>query len=115
MSRFCRLCDTNKNLQKTDPIAFENFKANHSCSANYKGSVPNMEVTRAKRIFSRSIDNRKLRYVEMYSDGDNKTYPAIKDTYVNGNDCDIELQKKRMCWSCPEKGWHKVEEAEKRG
>ena len=95
MSRFCRLCDANKNLEKNDPIAFENFKANHnSCSANYKGSAPNMEVTGAKRIFSRSIDNQKLRYVEMYSDGDSKAYPAIKDTYVNSNDSDIEVQKK---------------------
>ena len=95
MSRFCRLCDANKNLEKNDPIALENFKANHnSCSANYKGSAPNMEVTGAKRIFSRSIDNQKLRYVEMYSDGDSKAYPAIKDTYVNSNDSDIEVQKK---------------------
>ena len=95
MSRFCRLCDPNKNLEKNDPIAFENFKANHnSCSANYKGSAPTMEVTGAKRMFSRSTDNRKLRYVEMYSDGDSKTYPAIKDIYVNSNDSDIEVQKK---------------------
>ena len=77
MSWFCRLCDANKNLEKTDRIAFENFKAYHnSCSANYKGSAPNMEVTGAKRIFSWSIDNRKLRYIEMHSDRDSKTYPA---------------------------------------
>ena len=94
MSRFCRFCDANKNLQKTDPITFQNFRANHSCSANYKGSSPNMEVTGAKRMFSWSISNQKLRYVEMYSDGDSKPYPAIKDTYVNGNDSDIEVQKK---------------------
>ena len=48
MSRFFRLCDANKNPEKTDPIAFENFKANHNCFANYKGSAPNMEVTGAK-------------------------------------------------------------------
>ena len=84
-----------KILKKTDPIAFENFEVNHnSCSANYKASDPNKEVIGAKRIFSRSIDNRKLRYVEMYSDGDSKTYPAIKDTYVNSNDSDIKVQKK---------------------
>ena len=84
-----------KILKKTDPIAFENFKVNHnSCSANYKASDPNKEVIGAKRIFSRSIDNRKLRYVEMYSDGDSKTYPAIKDTYVNSNDSHIKVQKK---------------------
>ena len=104
MSQFCRLCDASKNLEKTGPIAFEDFKANHSSSANYKGPAPNMKVTGAKGIFSRSVDNRKLRYVEVYLDGDSKTYPAIKeDTYVNGNDSGIEVQKKKMCRSCPEK------------
>ena len=49
--RFCRLCDANKNLEKSDPIAFENFKANHRCTANYKGSAPNMEITGAKEYF----------------------------------------------------------------
>ena len=53
-----------------------------------------MEVAGAKIIFARSIDNRKLRYVEMHSDRDRKTYPVVKDTYVNGNDSDIEVQKK---------------------
>ena len=97
MSRFCRLCDANKNLEKTDSIAFENFKANHSCSANYEGSAPNMEVMllEQKEYFhGLPIGNQKLRYVEMYSDGDSQTYPAIKDTYVNSNDSDIEIQKK---------------------
>ena len=94
MRRFYRLCGANTNLEKTDPIAFENFKANHNYSANYKISSSNMEVTGANRIFSRSIDNRKLRYVEIYSDGDSKTYSEIKDTYVNGNDSDTEVQKK---------------------
>ena len=73
MSRFCRLCDANKNLEKTDSIAFENFKANHSCSANYEGSAPNMEVMllEQKEYFhGLPIGNQKLRYVEMYSDGD---------------------------------------------
>ena len=53
-----------------------------------------MEVAGAKIIFARSIDNRKLRYVEMHSDGDRKTYPVVRDTYVSGNDSDIEVQKK---------------------
>ena len=57
-------------LKKTDPIAFENFKANHNCSENYKGSAPNMEVTGTKKIYSGSKDDRKLRCVEVYSDED---------------------------------------------
>ena len=55
-----------------------------------------MEVTGARRIFGRSIENNNLRYVEMFSDGDSKTYSAIKDTYMNcsGDLLDIEVEKK---------------------
>ena len=48
MSQFCILCDANKNLQKANPTAFENFKANHDCSANYKGPAPYLEATGGK-------------------------------------------------------------------
>ena len=76
---FCRFCGANKNLQRTDLIAFRELKANQTCSANYKGSAPNLEVTRANIKFSWSLDNRKLRYDEMYSEEDRKTYTAIKE------------------------------------
>ena len=78
--------------------------------------APNIEVTGAKKIFSRSIDNRKLRYVEMYSDRDSKTYSATKDTYVNSNDSNIEVQNKECVSHVQKKvGTRLIEEAEERG
>ena len=56
-----------------------------------------MEVTGTKRIFDRSVETNQVPYVEMFSDGDSKTYPAIKDTYSNtgsGNLAPIEVRKK---------------------
>ena len=51
ISRFCRLCDANKNLEKSDPIAFENFKANHSCTANYKVQLQTLRLLEQKKYF----------------------------------------------------------------
>ena len=95
MSRSCKPCNQNKDLENTDPNAFAVWKANHTCSMNYQGSAPNMEVTGAKKIFSRSITERSLRYVQMFSDGDSKTFPAIKNTYLEGDVLPkTEVQKK---------------------
>ena len=96
MSRYCKSCILKEELKKSDPIAYATWKATHQCLVNYQGSAPNMEVTGAQRIFSRSIENNNLRYVEMFSDVDSKTYPAIKETYINcsGDLLGIEVQKK---------------------
>ena len=38
-----------------------------------------MEVIGAKRIFEWSIDQHKLRYSDLYGDGDSKSFSAVKD------------------------------------
>ena len=39
MSKTCKACKQKEQLQKTDPDAYEAWKANHSCSINYQGSA----------------------------------------------------------------------------
>ena len=53
-----------------------------SCSTNYAGSAPMMEVEGAKGIFGRSISNRKLRYLKYYGDGDSKAFATVRDFYL---------------------------------
>lgn len=91
MNRYCKPCDQKKKILSADEfhIWFENHTV--SCSANYEGSAPMMEVEGAKRIFKRSIESRKVRYMEYYGDGDSKAYSTVKETYAP------DLVKKREC------------------
>ena len=81
MCRFCKPCQQNKDtLSEADfKVWHENHKS--SCSANYEGSAPMMEVEGAQRMFNRSIANRSVRYMKYFGDGDSKAYISVKDTY----------------------------------
>ena len=46
-----------------------------------------METEGAKRVFTRSIDKHKVRYVEYLGDGDSKSYVRVKNVYK-----DIEIK-----------------------
>ena len=89
LCKFCKACVTNEKLKKTDPEKYEHFKASHACKSNYSGSAPNMEVTGARRTFTRSIEKNSLRYTEFYGDGDSKSFSAVKTIYPN-----IEILKR---------------------
>ena len=98
MSRSCKACNLKEKLKKMDPLAFDVWKASHDCTLNYCGSAPGMEVTGAKRIFSRSIEKSNLRYVNFYGDGDGKSFASIKDIYegitVRKLECVGHVQKR---------------------
>ena len=95
MSRLCKACNSHEKLKKTNPIEYDSWKAKHTnCPSNYRGSAPSMEVEGAKRIFQRSEKLNCLRYTKFFSDGDSKTFPAIEDTYMSGNNPKV---KKREC------------------
>ena len=98
MSRICKACNLKNKLRKTNITAYENWKASHVCKLNYRGSAPGMEVIGAKRIFERSIDQHKLRYSDLYGDGDSKSFSAVKDVYpgitVTKLECVGHVQKR---------------------
>ena len=68
MIRLCKCCNN------PDPIQFAQWKASHTCHRNQNGSVPAMEITGSKRIFSRSVGKHNMRYLELYS-------KIVKDLY----------------------------------
>ena len=49
---------------------------------HHKGRLPGMEVEGATRMFGRSISKNKMRYSELFSDGDSKTFPAIEEIHL---------------------------------
>ena len=65
------------------------MKSLHVCNLNYRGSAPFMEVIGAQRMFSRSISQNKLRYVNYYGDGDCKSYSYVKDNYPGITVCKL--------------------------
>lgn len=81
MSRYCNACVANDKLKDIDPAKYETFQASHACRNNHKGSAPAMEKDGTIRIFKRSIDRHKLRYMNFYGDGDTKSFYAIEDIY----------------------------------
>ena len=48
---------------------------------NYKESAGGMEPEGARRIFSRSLKRHKVRYTDLYGDGDSKSHETVKNIY----------------------------------
>lgn len=81
MSKTCKACSLKEKLKISNPTAYAHWKNSHICKFNYTGSSAGMEVEGAKRIFERSEQTRKVRYVKYLGDGDSKSFANIKDTY----------------------------------
>ena len=82
MSRACKACLLKETLKLNNPVAYDEWKNNHICKYNYKGTAGNMEPVGAKRIWERSEEKHKLRYIEFYGDGDTKSFTTVQDTYT---------------------------------
>ena len=81
LSRCCKQCQQHSHLDK-ESEEYRLWKADHTnCKANFKGSAPAMEPEGAERMFRRSVETHKLRYSELYGDGETKTHQQIKDVY----------------------------------
>ena len=81
LTKVCKKCQLHSHLDK-DSEEYHRWRAEHNnCKANYKGSAPAMESEGADRIFRRSVATHKLRYTDLYSDGDSKSYNRVKDVY----------------------------------
>ena len=96
----CKQCQAHDHLNK-DSEEYRSWRADHNnCKSNYKGSSPSMESEGTERIFRRSEETHKLRYNELYGDGDSKSFKQVKDTYqasgvtVNKKECIGHVQKR---------------------
>lgn len=80
MSKVCNACNTWDAKKATDPDDYNNFHASHNCPINHEGSAGSMEAAGTVMCFSRSVDNRQLRYLKYIGDGDSKSYNEVVAT-----------------------------------
>ena len=85
------------NTLKIDPL---HWKASHLCNVTHEGSANSMEMQGTVDIYSRSIEQNKLRYVTMISDGDCKNHASVVElkpygeTAIVKEDCVGHVQKR---------------------
>ena len=84
-SKHCQACATHHGMD-TSSDEFLDWCENHqaSCAVNYCGSSLAMEPTGAFTIWKRSVSKNKLRYTQMISDGDSKTFKLLRDQLPYG-------------------------------
>ena len=73
-----------------------------SCELNFEGSSPAMECEGVLSIWNRSVETRHLRYTQMISDGDCKSFATFNEHKPYGNvevvkhECVGHVQKRVM-------------------
>ena len=83
LSNYCAKC----NISEPNGSATNEWKEKHApnCFKNYEGSSNSMEAECAKRLWGRSVDKVKLRYMTMLCDGDSKSYDAVSSAEIYGS------------------------------
>lgn len=102
LSKFCHMCSfAITDLGQNSPefhFWFEEHKKSGECRSNYSGSSNALEMVGAERLWSRSVENCKLRYTTVLSDGDSKTYQHLSQLAVYGPQ--LVIKKRRMHQPC---------------
>ena len=97
LSRYCRECAVNSRKIKDEKTHIEQ----NGCKINHVGSAPSMETEGVIRIFQRSIENRRGRYLSYYGDGDSKAFSSVENIYddvtVVKYECVGHYQKRVGC------------------
>lgn len=87
LSNFCAGCE--RGPKAHDPH-YEEWKASHVCQKNTDKKSGEMEVEAGLILFRRSWEKHHLRYTTVLSDGDSRTFLALKEAEVYGY---IDIQK----------------------
>ena len=102
LSKHCQACATRHGMD-TSSDEFSDWWEGHraSCEVNYCGSSSVMESTGVPAIWKRSVSKNKLRYIQMISDGDSKTFKLLSDqlpygasNLVSKHECVGHVQKR---------------------
>ncbi len=90
LSNFCSKCK----IAEGNGTATAEWKQKHSvnCLKNFDGSANAMEAECARRLWSRSLDQFKLRYTTMLCDGDSKSYDAVSSPQLYGPEKNIDKE-----------------------
>ena len=90
LSRHCKGWQNWANKDKNS-VDYTKWQAEHKCKISHEGSAASMEPAGARRIWGRSVANRKLKYTSYIGDGDSKSYSAVRKDKPYGH---IKIIKK---------------------
>ncbi|XP_018360535.1 PREDICTED: uncharacterized protein LOC108759544 [Trachymyrmex cornetzi] len=92
-SACCHACKLWESKHETPE--YEIWKENHTeeCTVNHDGSAGKTEIDTVKEMFNRSWVLLEIKYAYYIGDGDSKTFKALLDNNLYGNN----LQVKKKC------------------
>ena len=85
LSNTCEGCSYWEQRDKTSQ-EYNEWKVNHCCKINHKGSAAAMEPVGAVRIFQRSEMTRNLRYTKYLGDGDSSSFKKVVECQPYGDE-----------------------------
>ena len=102
LSKHCQACATNHEMNTSSDEILDWWEGHQaSCEVNYCGSSSAMKSTGALAIWKRSVSKNMLRYTQMISDGDSKTFkllsdqlPMVRPNLVSKHECVGHVQKR---------------------
>ena len=112
LSKHCQACATHHEMNTSSDEILDWWEGHQaSCEVNYCGSSPAMESTGALVIWKRSVSKNMLRYTQIISDGDSKTFKLLSDqlpygvsNLVSKHEC-VEHMQKRMGTAMQDAAW----------
>ena len=85
LSKHCQTCATHHGMDTFSGEFLDRWEGHQaSCEVNHCGPSSVMESTGALAIWKRSVSKNMLRYTQMISDGDSKTFKLISDQLPYG-------------------------------
>ncbi|RUS76596.1 hypothetical protein EGW08_015638 [Elysia chlorotica] len=101
----CHICaQTGAFIRRETPHRYERWRQEHiatgECAVNFEGLSGMMEVKVAEVLWGRSVEDHKLRYATMVSDGDSKAHTNLKvqpyglDETIDKEDCTHHVGKR---------------------
>ena len=101
LSKHCQACAIHHEMNTSSGEILDWWEGHQaSCEVNYCGSSSAMESTGALAIWKRSVSKNMLRYTQMISDGDSKTFKLLSDQLPYGAS---NLVSKHECVACAKK------------
>lgn len=84
LTNYCRAC-SQWSVEQQSSLEYKEWKKSHHCNLNHSGSAASMEPEGALRIFSRSIEEKGLRYTQYLGDGDSASYLKVRESKPYGD------------------------------
>ena len=102
LSKHCQACATHHEMNTSSDEILDWWEGHQaSCEVNYCGLSSTMESTGALAIWKWSVSKNMLRYTQMISDGDSKTFqllsdqlPMVRPNLVSKHECVGHVQKR---------------------